>query len=310
MANIIKPKYTTTAAKVPTTSDIADGEFCINTTDKTIYQRVSAAIIAVANYMGIGSALPGGTNGRVLYQASGNLAQSANLQFDGTNLGVGITPTTSLHVSRSTDNYTNTAGADALILMNNPNANGQSSLVNIINGAMRSKWRTDYVGNINWVSNGGTHQFWTGGDYSDGGASRFEVAATFLKSTLLSGTGVRQVTVAADGTFGSAPYASVTTVASSATPTPTGDSRENELYVTAQAANAVIAAPTGTASQGNKLFIHIIPTGTYTISFNAVYEAIGVTLPTGMTSGKDLILTGKFNSTRNKWQILAVTVRA
>ena len=50
MASIIKPKFSSTAAAVPTTSDLADGEFCINTVDKIIYQRVGAAIIAVANY--------------------------------------------------------------------------------------------------------------------------------------------------------------------------------------------------------------------------------------------------------------------
>lgn len=56
MANTIKPKYSNTASSVPTTANLADGEFCINTADKIIYQRVGANIIAVANYSTGGSA--------------------------------------------------------------------------------------------------------------------------------------------------------------------------------------------------------------------------------------------------------------
>jgi hypothetical protein len=105
-------------------------------------------------------------------------------------------------------------------------------------------------------------------------------------------------------------FATVTTIASSATPTPTGSARENELIVTAQAANAVVAAPSGTITDGNKLFIHIIPTGTFTLGFNAIYDPIGVTLPTGMTSGKDIVLTCKYSAARTKWLVLGVGVRA
>lgn len=49
MASTIKPKYTTGAGTVPTTGNLADGEFCINTTDRVIYQRVGAAIVPVAS---------------------------------------------------------------------------------------------------------------------------------------------------------------------------------------------------------------------------------------------------------------------
>ena len=47
----------------------------------------------------------------------------------------------------------------------------------------------------------------------------------------------------------------VTTVASSATPTPTGYSAHNQLNVTALAAAATFAAPSGTPVDGNSLII-------------------------------------------------------
>ena len=45
----IKLKKFTTASDVPTTSELADGETAINTTDKKIYTRVGSSIIEVAN---------------------------------------------------------------------------------------------------------------------------------------------------------------------------------------------------------------------------------------------------------------------
>ena len=52
---------------------------------------------------------------------------------------------------------------------------------------------------------------------------------------------------------------STTTVESSATPTPTGGSKENEYYLTALVANATFAAPSGTPANGNTLVIRIKP---------------------------------------------------
>lgn len=50
MASILKPKRRTTDGTAPTTSDLADGEVAINAFSKTIYQRIGAAVVAVANY--------------------------------------------------------------------------------------------------------------------------------------------------------------------------------------------------------------------------------------------------------------------
>lgn len=50
MASILKPKRRSTDATAPTTANLADGEVAINAVTKTIYQRIGAAVVAVANY--------------------------------------------------------------------------------------------------------------------------------------------------------------------------------------------------------------------------------------------------------------------
>jgi hypothetical protein len=106
-------------------------------------------------------------------------------------------------------------------------------------------------------------------------------------------------------------FASVVSEASSATPTPTGDSRENELYETALAANATIAAPTGTATNGNKLIIRIKDNGTArTLAWNAIYRGIGVTLPATTVISKTLYLGARYNSTDTKWDVIAYGAEA
>ena len=58
MATIIKPKKSETAAAVPTTSDLAVGEICINVTDQKIYTRKSDdSIVVIASTTAAGATL-------------------------------------------------------------------------------------------------------------------------------------------------------------------------------------------------------------------------------------------------------------
>lgn len=50
MANILKPKRRTADGTAPTTGNLQDGEFAINTFARAIYQRVGSNVIMVANY--------------------------------------------------------------------------------------------------------------------------------------------------------------------------------------------------------------------------------------------------------------------
>lgn len=101
------------------------------------------------------------------------------------------------------------------------------------------------------------------------------------------------------------------TATSSATPTPTGDGDFNHYSLTALAANAVFAAPSGTPKEGNKLVIRVTPDATpRTLGFNAIYRAIGVTLPTTTVASKTLYLGAVYNSTDSVWDVIAYGVQA
>ena len=57
MATVIKPKKSETASSIPTTSDLAVGEICINVADQKIYTRKSDDSIVV-----VGSVTTGGVS--------------------------------------------------------------------------------------------------------------------------------------------------------------------------------------------------------------------------------------------------------
>lgn len=98
-----------------------------------------------------------------------------------------------------------------------------------------------------------------------------------------------------------------TSVASSATPTPTGNYRENEYYLTALAADATFAVPSGTPANGNTLIIRVKDNETArSLGFNAIYRAIGETLPTTTIAGKTLYIGCIYNSADSKWDVVRV----
>jgi hypothetical protein len=100
--------------------------------------------------------------------------------------------------------------------------------------------------------------------------------------------------------------ARVGTTASSTTPTPDADA--HDIYtVTALAAGATFGAPTGTPTGGQSLMIRIKDNGTArTLAFNAIYRAIGVTLPTTTVINKTVYLGMIYNATDSKWDVLGV----
>jgi hypothetical protein len=114
----------------------------------------------------------GTTNYVSKFTASGTIGNS-QIQDNGTSVGIGTaTPTGFVNINYSNTDYTNTNGANSHILLSNANASGQTSVTAVINSAVRAKWRTDVVGNINWVSyaNSNTlgHYFYVNGDYGVG----------------------------------------------------------------------------------------------------------------------------------------------
>ena len=75
MANVIKPKRSTVAAKVPTTGDIVSGEIAVNSTDQKIYTNNGTAVVQ------IGAGTLAGLSGVAITSPSTNQV----LQYNGTN---------------------------------------------------------------------------------------------------------------------------------------------------------------------------------------------------------------------------------
>jgi hypothetical protein len=102
------------------------------------------------------------------------------------------------------------------------------------------------------------------------------------------------------------------TSSSASTATLTPDISSFDQYnLTAQAVGLTVAAPTGTPVDGNRLVIRILDNGTgQTISWNATYTVIGVTLPTTTTANKMIYVGCIYNSTNTRWDVVAVATQA
>lgn len=99
-------------------------------------------------------------------------------------------------------------------------------------------------------------------------------------------------------------------ITSSATPTPTGDARNNYLTITALGTNATFAAPSGTPAHNNWLVMEVKDDGTSrTLAFNSVYKAGDIPLPTATIAGKVLVMHWKYSTTisGNGWLYMGQT---
>jgi hypothetical protein len=82
--------YSATASAVPLAANLTAGELALNTADGKLYYKNSSNVVTLL--AGSTSGPAGGSTTQVQYNSSGVLAGSANFIFDGTNLGVGGTP--------------------------------------------------------------------------------------------------------------------------------------------------------------------------------------------------------------------------
>jgi len=86
------------------------------------------------------------------------------------------------------------------------------------------------------------------------------------------------------------------------------------VIINAQDVNFIINTPTGTPSDGQKILFRMLDDGNAsivkTITWSAIYEPIGVTLPTNLTASKLLYVGCIYNSNSGKWNVIAVTEEA
>ena len=102
---------------------------------------------------------------------------------------------------------------------------------------------------------------------------------------------------------------SVQSVTSSATVTAT--STNDLVKITAQAAGLTLANPTGTFAEGQALIYRIKDNGTArSITFGTKFRALGVTLPTTTTISKTTYVGCIYNSTDDKFDVVASLTEA
>lgn len=88
-------------------------------------------------------------------------------------------------------------------------------------------------------------------------------------------------------------------------------STADQFVVTAQAGALLFNAPSGTPVEGQKLIIRIKDNGTAkALTYNLVFRAIGVALPTTTVLSKTLYMGFIYNSTDTKWDLVAVAQEA
>tara|TARA_R110000822_G_scaffold66313_4_gene161984 strand:- start:1805 stop:3835 length:2031 start_codon:yes stop_codon:yes gene_type:complete len=87
--------------------------------------------------------------------------------------------------------------------------------------------------------------------------------------------------------------------------------QQTDAVLTAMAVATTIAIPTGTPVQSQNLIFRFKDNGTArAITWNAIFRAIGITLPTTTTASKLLYVGCKYNSTDTKWDVVSVQEEA
>jgi len=88
-------------------------------------------------------------------------------------------------------------------------------------------------------------------------------------------------------------------------------STADQFVITAQAGALLFNAPGGTPVEGQKLIIRIKDNGTArALTYNAVFRAMGVALPSTTVISKTLYMGFIYNSTDTKWDLVAVAQEA
>lgn len=102
----------------------------------------------------------------------------------------------------------------------------------------------------------------------------------------------------------------IASTASGSTITPTADATD-QYNVTALAVAATIAAPSGSPADGQKLLLRFKDNGTArALTWNSIYRAVGVTLPTTTVISKTVYVGCVYNAADSKWDVVAVAQEA
>jgi hypothetical protein len=221
-----------------------------------------------------------------------------------------------------TGNSVSTTGniAGTYIFGNGALLSGITASVSNINSGTSNATVVSANGNIS-ISVGGTSNvavFATTGEYVTGliSASGNVIAGNGIFTTIVNTASFTGAVVSVTGNITGGnitgtitssrinPRTSSTASTTSMTP---DISAFDQYNLTALAANITINAPTGTPVDGNKLMFRILDNGvTRTLTWNATYTVIGVTLPVATTANKMTYVGCIYNSANTRWDVLAV----
>jgi len=134
-------------------------------------------------------------------------------------------------------------------------------------------------------------------------------SGTLVNSATTSLSSLATVGTITAGTWQSRvdPRISITTSGSSVTP----DISTTDLYgYTALAATLTINSPTGTPLGGDRLTFRFLDNGTpQTLTWNAIFRGIGITLPTTTVASKITYVGCIYNASDTKWDCVAVATQ-
>jgi hypothetical protein len=304
---------TSTASAVPVNTNLADGELAINTTDEKLYFKNAAGTVKLlaANVTPVAN---GGTGNTTIAALSVPVANTLNTYTS-------ITPAASQSIRIN-------AGGTAWEAYTPSSGTGTVTSVSWTGGIVSIATATTTPAFTIAGTSGGIPYFSSGTTWATSAALAANAlviggGAGAAPATTTTGTGVvtalgNNANAAAGFTTGSGTATltnkridpRVTSAASAASLTPDISAADVYAY-TALAANLTINAPTGTPVDGDKLIFRLLDNGTSrTLTWNATYTVIGVTLPTATTINKTTYVGCIYNANNTRWDVIAVTTQA
>jgi len=196
MSNIFKPKRSSTASSVPTTSNLSDGEMAVNTADQKIYVRSGNSIVTVAD-VGGGGGITDGDKGDISVTASGatwtidnNAVTFAKMQQISTAKVLGRTASATGNVEQLS-----TTGTGNVVLSGSPIFSGNVS-IGIGGGAITSKLH------LQELSADTTIRITSGGLAGPGSINDWEITNFNANNTLsITNSSTARLSITTDGSI-------------------------------------------------------------------------------------------------------------